>query len=1221
MADTDTQGPGFTAADLSPAGHTAVKPEIITGFSSASLAPKTEDDWLQDESFIADARTLAPKLNIQGLGVDLGSGAEEYMESQQGTNAMFKPPVGIDELQAGMAAANEAYVAPEFTDQEYAEGAMQAIGQIQWNLPDLGFVAMGIEEWSDEEQMALIRTMERYDAMPLELRHFGRAAKGIATDISTYAGFGLFAQAAKGLVLKGGATALLKSLMSKKALGAGVVAGAEGAVYGGADNVGRQVIDNKGDLSKVDTGEVGQASAIGLGTGLTLGFSIAKLFSPPKVRQELRSNESPELSTTESLLPEGDGPVDVDDMVGADTPRIDAPEEVPNAAKDDGSLEGELLDDPNFRDYEAPNTDVSTVVRPRDGETDSLNNGESYGQANDGENFSHLYDGEPTFNVDRLETVDDVKGFINASSDHWEKVRLRDADMNGPDGVETLESARAKADEEGRLTMEQTGGDLSEILEQYKDDHVELQRIRHRAQKMRQINLTVGERVWELAQKHQDTGQGLSYAEAAEFVEMAGLFANTMELTKLASREFSRGLGNYRMIMKGDPDLVAGLMSGKASGDVDSLAKTILSMAKAGSGKVGMADLKAMKKATDKLNDPTFLSELIRFRSAMMLSGPSTIEAAALSNMSKLWTEPFVEWWGHLGRGAEKARGRKRAWAQYAGNRRYFRSSWGQAMKAWKNGQHVTDPFVTKVEDQRDTALANMSFVRRNLWERGVHQAHLALLFLDEGIKANRSRALIYSDTVIEYMDSKLAPSEPGTGVVVRDSNIEPKGDEFEALLAKNMNSKIDVNGKVSDTEILREIRETTYTADLEGKLGNLINDFANLGGGYGRLIVVPFIRAPINIVSESMMYMPFTKGISAKQKNILKEGSPVAKAKLKARKQIGLLAISGMMYAAHEDLMTGSGPSDFKQRELWKAMGYEPNSIRVGDQWVSYSKLGPVGLLMGLSADLVWMMKKDLSNTNLEDHMLEILGGLTYAVTNNILNKAYFSSLQKILDGFNDPDKFTTIIENWFVAFTPNVLSQMNSDENVREASSFMEKVHRRLPVLSEKLGKQYDLYGREITKPSYDIPVYGFMFRNRKVVSDPVAEQVYKLSNGLDRAIIQKVGYELGSTNVDFRDVYDFGETESVYAKYNRMVGEMRDPYTGRTMHQEIAELIKSMDYKMAPHSTLGDITPPKVKMIQTIVNGYRLMAREALENKSPAFRQNRLDRESRIDDIFKM
>ena len=470
-------------------------------------------------------------------------------------------------------------------------------------------------------------------------------------------------------------------------------------------------------------------------------------------------------------------------------------------------------------------------------------------------------------------------------------------------------------------------------------------------------------------------------------------------------------------------------------------------------------------------------------------------------------------------------------------------------------------------------------------------------------------------------MDSKLAPSEPGTGVVVRDSNIQPKGDEFEALLAKNMNAKIDVNGRVSDSEILREIRETTYTADLEGKLGKLINDFANLGGGYGRLIVVPFIRAPINIVSESMMYMPFTKGISAKQKNILKEGSPVAKAKLKARKQIGLLAISGMMYAAHEDLMTGSGPSDFKQRELWKAMGYEPNSIRVGDQWVSYSKLGPVGLLMGLSADLVWMMKKDLSNTNLEDHMLEILGGLTYAVTNNILNKAYFSSLQKILDGFNDPDKFTTIIENWFVAFTPNVLSQMNSDENVREASSFMEKVHRRLPVLSEKLGKQYDLYGREITKPSYDIPVYGFMFRNRKVVSDPVAEQVYKLSNGLDRAIIQKVGYELGSTNVDFRDVYDFGETESVYAKYNRMVGEMRDPYTGRTMHQEIAELIKSMDYKMAPHSTLGDITPPKVKMIQTIVNGYRLMAREALENKSPAFRQNRLDRESRIDDIFKM
>ena len=205
-------------------------------------------------------------------------------------------------------------------------------------------------------------------------------------------------------------------------------------------------------------------------------------------------------------------------------------------------------------------------------------------------------------------------------------------------------------------------------MDKFKDDANELRQIRYRAQTLRKINLTLGERVWALADK-QVNGVGLLKAEQVELVEKSSLFANTMELTKLTSREFSRGLGNFRMIMKGDPDLLAGLGSGKTNMDIDLLAKTVISMTNASKTKKGAINLRSLKKATSKLSDPTFMTELIRFRSAMMLSGPSTIEAAAISNFSKMWTEPFVEWWGHLGRGDAKKVARRRAWAQYAGNR------------------------------------------------------------------------------------------------------------------------------------------------------------------------------------------------------------------------------------------------------------------------------------------------------------------------------------------------------------------------------------------------------------------------------------------------------------------------------------------------------------------------------------------------------------------------
>jgi len=1135
----------------------------------------TEDDWLKDASFIQDARTLANHLPI----IEKSIGGSEYLADQQGHDAMFKPTLSIEEMQAGMAAATEAYV---HQDADYAKGAMEAIGQIQWNLKDLGLTAMGVSEWPEEAQMALIRSMKRYDEMPTELRHIGRAIGGVATDPTTYLGFGAFASAMGKVVLKGAATKLLQKLVATPT----GIAALEGSVYAGGEDILRQGIDNKGDFSKNDAGQTAAATAFGYGVGGTIGFTLNKFFgsSPSKKANDEVTDEP--VSVTDEVPEELS---DQADALGLEAPTPRESVDDVEATLDTDAVEGELLDDNGTLPVKS---DTKPEDEFLDGETDSYNNPRDM-DSDVGEDYDNLYNGKKFLNTDRLETIDDVKGLLESGASQTAKKRL------GP--PETLDESRRLADEEGIRFKEETGGDISKILGQFKDDAGELKRIRGRAQKLRELNVSLGERIIELADKH---GKQLTYAEAAELMEKAALFANTMEMGGLISREFGRGLGNYRLIMKGDPMLMEGLVTGTASADVNALVKTIKAMTQAGKGKnaKGGLDLKDLKGALSSSMWKDATNEVIRFRSAMMLSGPSTIEAAALSNITRLWTEPFWEWAGNMGAGSVKKAARLRATAQWAGNKRYAAESWKLAVRAYKNGQHISDPFVTKVEGQSDKSLNNMSSLRRNVWERGVHQAHLMLLFLDEGVKAQRSRSIIYADTVVEAAKRGI------------DSDAK-----FEQLLNKNLRKKIDSNGRITDKEVLKEVRETTFTADLEGNVGDLANIVANGFGGWGRLIAVPFIRAPINIVSEGLMYIPGSKLFSQKQQRIDREGTLAEKARLKARRYLGAASIAGLWYAAEEEVLSGSGPSDYKLRQAWVDDGWQPHSIRVGDEWVSYAKLGPFSLLLGVVADVNYVSKMDTSNTNVEDSLSQTMGMLMHVVANNVLNKAYFQSMQQLMDAVQDPNAGRTFVDSWLLSFTPNILSQLNQDPNVREANTILEKLQRRLPIISESLGKQYDFYGREIMKPNHDIPFYGYMFKNSEIVRDPVGEEVFRLSESLDRSILDKPRYNLGITNTDFRDVYDKDETESVYAKYNRVLGETTDSQ-GRTLHEALKDLINSNEYQSAPHSIEGDITSPKVKMIKSIVTGFRGQAKGIMFNDSPAFMQQINDRGDRIQEIFK-
>jgi hypothetical protein len=95
------------------------------------------------------------------------------------------------------------------------------------------------------------------------------------------------------------------------------------------------------------------------------------------------------------------------------------------------------------------------------------------------------------------------------------------------------------------------------------------------------------------------------------------------------------------------------------------------------------------------------------------------------------------------------------------------------------------------------------------------------------------------------------------------------------------------------------------------------------------------------------------------------------------------MLAI-GVGSLAAEGLASGSGPSDPHEAALWRLSGWMPHSIRVGDTWIDIHRLGPLGLLTGISADLY-----EVAHMIGTEDATKVAHGLAHAFTQNILDES----------------------------------------------------------------------------------------------------------------------------------------------------------------------------------------------------------------------------------------
>lgn len=410
---------------------------------------------------------------------------------------------------------------------------------------------------------------------------------------------------------------------------------------------------------------------------------------------------------------------------------------------------------------------------------------------------------------------------------------------------------------------------------------------------------------------------------------------------------------------------------------------------------------------------------------------------------------------------------------------------------------------------------------------------------------------------------------------------------------AKEFISKsINEGGRATDVDALFYAREGTFTNDL-GDWGKELQRFANSHPSLR--ILLPFIRTPVNILSQTMRHTPIIGQINRRWRADIKAGGS-KKAMAIGQQVVGGAIATHAIAAAQTGTLTGGGPSNHKQRQILEQTGWQPYSFVLTQEdgskkYVSYARIEPFASVLGIFADYA-----EIGPEAERKDQESLAAGIMTAVANNITNKTYLRGLSEALEAVTDPDRNA---ESWIQrqagSYVPNFLNQTKSDKTMREARSLVDALKKRLPGYSETLDPRRNIFG------------------------EPTAFNGSALVNGIDpffvshsndspaRQELADLGFQMSKPRSKLAEGFDLldlrvSETQTGHDRYQELISEVR--IGGKSLEEALNEIVKDKSYQSLPaQGTIDpDIESSRFNVVKRAIQSYRRAALSRLFEDNP-------------------
>jgi hypothetical protein len=161
----------------------------------------------------------------------------------------------------------------------------------------------------------------------------------------------------------------------------------------------------------------------------------------------------------------------------------------------------------------------------------------------------------------------------------------------------------------------------------------------------------------------------------------------------------------------------------------------------------------------------------------------------------------------------------------------------------------------------------------------------------------------------------------------------------------------------------------------------------------------------------------------------------------------------------------TWDAPVSGSERDLFYAAGMQPYSVKIGNNWVSYSKLGPLSYPIAMASALANAEKK-----NPDKKFIENVGTGVSGILGFFGDQSYVRSIGDLVDAIRGGGNMgsaalTSEASNLTGQLIPyhSFLTWLGraTDPTYYKASNFSEKLMKDLPILSKNLQSYTDLQG----------------------------------------------------------------------------------------------------------------------------------------------------------------
>jgi hypothetical protein len=351
--------------------------------------------------------------------------------------------------------------------------------------------------------------------------------------------------------------------------------------------------------------------------------------------------------------------------------------------------------------------------------------------------------------------------------------------------------------------------------------------------------------------------------------------------------------------------------------------------------------------------------------------------------------------------------------------------------------------------------------------------------------------------------------------------------------------------------------RGTKKTADFlwDAGLHKLNTKYAKVGSAaYGlasfppSVVIAPFINTPFNILKRATQY---TAGAPMALKGGDRQAMMTA-----ARGAVGMASIGAAYGLYQQGLITGAPPKDAASRDAFYT-SKRPYAVKVGDRWVPYQALGPLGVVLGAATNYFQMAEENPKDA------LGKSGQVMASIGKTAVDASFLRGMYNLVDAVaNAEEKGDTFAARTSMGLLPAAGAQRfvrdQIDPTLRDPEGWRDQLKASVPGLSSSVKPRLDFAGEEIHRQAAIVPTES--------KDDPVRAELLRLKTATKEgylrdpstaaeSLVRKMNARLTKRSLPAREVP--AELLTSYATaYGRVSYEVMTSLVNSSLYQQASD-----------------------------------------------------------------